>query len=69
MVIKGMLEKPCNSKKAAICMLDFLHGDYDLIKFYGRHAMERNMERMRFPMKAPELAAAVEPPATSIIQR
>lgn len=26
--------------------LDFLSGDYDLIHFYGRHAMERNMERV-----------------------
>lgn len=25
--------------------LDFLSGDFDLIHFYGRHAMERNMER------------------------
>lgn len=26
--------------------LDFMYGDYDLIQFYGRHAMERNMERI-----------------------
>lgn len=27
--------------------LDFLTGDFDLIHFYGRHAMERNEERIR----------------------
>lgn len=32
-------------KKAASACLDFLYGDYDLIHFYGRHAMERNYER------------------------
>lgn len=26
--------------------VDFLHGDYDFIRFYGRHAMERNYQRM-----------------------
>lgn len=33
-------------RKAASAVLDFLHGDYDMISFYGRHAMERNFQRM-----------------------
>lgn len=33
-------------KKAAGACLDFLTGDFDVVKFYGKHAMERNMERM-----------------------
>lgn len=32
-------------EKAASAVLDFLWGDYDLITFYGRHAMERNVSR------------------------
>ena len=37
----GVLEL---SKVQTAC-LDFLYGDYDLISFYGRHAMERNFQR------------------------
>lgn len=32
-------------KKVQSACLDFLHGEYDLIQFYGRHAMERNFQR------------------------
>lgn len=32
-------------EKAASTCLDFISGDYDLISFYGRHAMERNFQR------------------------
>lgn len=32
-------------KKAASACLDFLYGTYDLISFYGTHAMERQMQR------------------------
>lgn len=32
-------------KKAASASIDFLYGTYDLISFYGRHAMERNVQR------------------------
>lgn len=32
-------------EKAASAYLEFLHGDYDLISFYGRRAMERNFQR------------------------
>ena len=45
-IIKNDGKAPVTVKKAQSACLDFLHGDYDLIKFYGRHAMERNMERM-----------------------
>lgn len=33
-------------KKAQAACLDWVCGDYDLICFYGRHAMERSMQRM-----------------------
>ena len=33
-------------KKVAGACLDFVTGDFDVIKFYGKHAMERNMERI-----------------------
>ena len=45
-IIKNAGKAPVTVKKAQSACLDFLHGDYDLTKFYGRHAMERNMERM-----------------------
>ncbi len=32
-------------EKAASACLDFVSGKYDLISFYGRHAMERNIQR------------------------
>lgn len=32
-------------EKAASACLDFVAGDFDLVSFYGRHAMERNMQR------------------------
>ncbi len=32
-------------EKAASACLDFVSGEYDLISFYGRHAMERNFQR------------------------
>lgn len=31
--------------KAQAACIDFLHGEFDVISFYGRHAMERNMQR------------------------
>lgn len=33
--------------KAYSACLDLLSGEYDLLHFYGRHAMERNLERVR----------------------
>ena len=32
-------------EKAASACLDFLSGNYDLLSFYGRHTMERNLQR------------------------
>lgn len=32
-------------EKAASACLDFMSGSYDMISFYGRHAMERNFQR------------------------
>ena len=32
-------------EKAASACLDFISGDFDLVSFYGRHAMERNFQR------------------------
>lgn len=45
-VIRNTGEGRVVIKKAAGACLDFLTGDFDVIKFYGRHTMERNMERM-----------------------
>lgn len=37
---------PVCVEKAASACLDFLSGEYDLITLYGRHVMERNVQRM-----------------------
>ncbi len=34
-------------EKISSACLDFLYGQYDLLTFYGRHAMERNLQRIR----------------------
>ncbi len=34
-------------EKAQSACLDFVTGDFDIITFYGRHAMERNMQRQQ----------------------
>lgn len=34
-------------EKAASVCLDFLYGQYDIMTFYGRHVMERNLQRTR----------------------
>lgn len=39
-------EEKIHISKAASACLDFVTGEYDLISFYGRHAMERNFQRM-----------------------
>lgn len=44
-VIRNHGSKKIYLEKAASACLDFLWGDYDLISFYGRHAMERNFQR------------------------
>lgn len=44
-VIRNAGEKKVTVQKAAGACLDFLTGDFDVIKFYGKHIMERNVER------------------------
>lgn len=34
-------------EKISSACLDFLYGQYDMLAFYGRHAMERNLQRTR----------------------
>lgn len=43
-IVNGGMEKIYLKKAQAAC-LDFVSGAYDLICFYGRHAMERNVQR------------------------
>lgn len=38
-------EAPVRLEKVQTACLDFLSGDYDLLQFHGRHAMERNLQR------------------------
>lgn len=45
-IIKNCGEETFVIKKAAAAALDFVNGVYDIVKFYGKHTMERNMERM-----------------------
>ncbi|MDE6992058.1 MAG: alpha-galactosidase, partial [Lachnospiraceae bacterium] len=40
-------DSPVCVEKAASACLDFVGGEYDLVSFYGRHAMERNFQRTR----------------------
>lgn len=42
-------ETPITVEKAGSACLDFLYGEYDLLSFYGRHVMERNLQRTRLP--------------------
>ena len=39
--------KPVYVEKLQSACLDFVTGDFDFITFYGRHAMERNMQRQK----------------------
>ncbi len=39
-------EKRIYLEKVQAACLDWLHGEYDLISFYGRHAMERMVQRV-----------------------
>lgn len=45
-VINAGEEKIMIEKALSAC-IDFLYGDYDLLSFYGRHAMERNVQRSK----------------------
>lgn len=44
-IITNQGENGITIEKAASACLDFVDGDYDMISFYGRHAMERNFQR------------------------
>ncbi len=44
-VIMNCGEEEIVVEKAASSSLDFLTGNYELLSFYGRHAMERNLQR------------------------
>lgn len=44
-IIKNNADKKISLKKALSLTLDFNHNNFDLIRFYGKHAMERQMER------------------------
>lgn len=49
-ITRSVIIKNCGGKgivieKAASACLDFLGGKYDLLSFYGRHTMERNLQR------------------------
>lgn len=46
-VITNGGEKEITVEKAASACLDFISGDFDLLSFYGRHVMERNLQRAR----------------------
>lgn len=46
-IIKNQSSQNIYINKAAAACLDFVTGEYDVISFYGRHAMERNFERTR----------------------
>ena len=43
--IKNMGTGQITIEKAAAACLDFVQGDFDVLRFYGKHAMERNLER------------------------
>lgn len=45
MIVKNEGTSPVRLLKAASLSLDYLYGDFDLITFHGRHAMERKLER------------------------
>ena len=45
MIVKNEGKAPVRLLKAASVSLDYVYGDFDLITFHGRHAMERNLTR------------------------
>ena len=46
-IIKNTGAKNFTIEKLYSSCLDFTHGEFDLITFYGRHAMERNFQRQK----------------------
>lgn len=47
-IVNGTEQQICLEKAASIC-LDIPFGSWDMIHFHGRHAMERQMERVHLP--------------------
>lgn len=45
-IVKNTGKKTITVNRLLSACLDLTHGDYDVIRFYGRHAMERNLERV-----------------------
>lgn len=45
-IIRNTGKERVTLKKAAGACLDFISSDYDMVKFYGKHTMERNVERV-----------------------
>lgn len=45
-VVENISDKRITVGKAYSGSVDFISGDFDFIHFYGRHGMERNMERV-----------------------
>ena len=43
--IKNIGTEQITIEKAAAACLDFVQGDFDVLRFYGKHAMERSLER------------------------
>lgn len=48
-VIRNKGDAPCVIRKAATATLDFISGRYDILALYGRHAMERQVQRIPVP--------------------
>ncbi len=44
-VIRNQGKESVTVEKAASSCLDFLTGEYEMLSFYGRHTMERNLQR------------------------
>ena len=51
-VIQNLGDGKIYLEKAQAACLDWLSGDYDLLSFHGRHAMERNYQRMEIKYTA-----------------
>ena len=56
-------------EKAAAACLDFVQGDFDVLRFYGKHAMERNLERTPLGHGTIAFGSRREHPAISIIRQ
>mgnify|MGYP000432412309 FL=1 len=68
-LIKNQAVGNITIEKAHAACLDMVYGDYDVIRFYGKHAMERNLERTHLGHGTLRFGAAEEPQATSTIRQ